>query len=259
MRWTLIVVLAFASVAAAQQPPSRTPPPPGVDISAKDGDRILVDDDARIQIVRRRQATLRTIYSKKEQLLIVLVDDSKAGEFPDGQVDWAFNFYEVEGAWPLGQRWESLTMMFQYQGDSTRRTGFAFETPRGLVQLVPRPASRLRPDPRAGAVLFHGGSSGSPRRGLSFAEAETVQLHDFVAQQSVRRDRQHADGAGWFRSWYRHGDWRNSTGRNSAPPKLPNAPPPIAASRRNYPDGAAANQDSRRLRARISQRVTATA
>ena len=82
MRWTLIVVLAFVSAAAAQQPSTRTPPAPGVDIFAKDGDRITVEDDARIHVVRRRQATLRTIYSQKERLLIVLLDYSKPGAFP---------------------------------------------------------------------------------------------------------------------------------------------------------------------------------
>jgi hypothetical protein len=49
-----------------------------------------VEDDARVQIIRRRQATIRTIYSQREQLLIVLADYSKPGEFPDGQVDWAY-------------------------------------------------------------------------------------------------------------------------------------------------------------------------
>ena len=117
MRWTLMLVLAFASVAAAQQPPSLTAAAAGRRHLGRDGDRIIVDDDARIQIVRRRQATLRTIYSKADQLLIVLVDYSKPGEFPDGQVDWAFNFYQVEGPWPLGQRWEGLTVMYQYEGD----------------------------------------------------------------------------------------------------------------------------------------------
>src|SRR5687768_8498307 len=134
MRWTLIIVLAFASVAAAQQPLRKTPPAPGVDIAARDGDRIFIDDDARIQIVRRRQATIRSLYSQTERLLIVLVDFSKPGAFPDGMVDWAFNFYQVEGTWPLGQRWEALTTMYQYQGDSLRPRGFALETPQGLVQ-----------------------------------------------------------------------------------------------------------------------------
>lgn len=177
MRWTLIVILAFVSAASAQQPRSGTPPP-GFDISAKDGDRILVDDDARIQIVRRRQATVRTIFIQEERLLIVLVDYSKPGEFPDGMVDWAFNFYQVEGIWPLGPRWEALTAMFQYEGDQSRPSGLAFETSRGLVQLVPRRQEASIPDTRAVAVLSHSGSSGNPRRGVSFAEAETVQLAD---------------------------------------------------------------------------------
>ncbi len=172
MRWTLVAVMTCVSVGAAQQAP-----PPGVDISAKDGDRIIVDDDARIQIVRRRQATIRTIYSQEEQLLIVLVDYSKPGEFPDGQVDWAFNFYQVDGAWPLGQRWEGLTTMFQYEGEPPLARGLAFETPRGLVQLVPNGRDLPKPGSSLLAVLtFRGSSSG--RRGVSFAEAEVHQLTD---------------------------------------------------------------------------------
>ena len=180
MRWTLIIVLAFASVAAAQPPQPRTPPPPGVDIAAKDGDRIIVDDDARIQIVRRRQATIRTIFSAKEQLLIVLVDYAKPGEFPDGIVDWAFNFYQVDGTWPLSQRWEALTAMYQYQGGAARPSGIAFETPRGLVQLLQSRPEVPNLEPSAFAVLSYRGSSNGPRRGVSFAEAETIQLHDFA-------------------------------------------------------------------------------
>jgi hypothetical protein len=184
MRWSLIVVLAFASVAAAQQPPTRTPPPPGVDISAKDGDRILIEDDARIQVLRRRQATIRTIYSQTERLLIVLVDFSKPGEFPDGQVDWAYNFYQVEGDWPLGPRWDALTALFQMEGDLGRPGGLAFQTPQGLVHLVPKGRDVAPLDPAALAVLTHGGSSGSPRRGVSFEQAETMQLDDFVRSKA---------------------------------------------------------------------------
>lgn len=186
MRWTLIIVLAFASVAAAQPPQPRTPPPPGVDISAKDGDRIIVDDDARIQIVRRRQATIRTLFSAKEQLLIVLVDYAKPGEFPDGIVDWAFNFYQVEGTWPLSQRWEALTAIYQYQGEASRPRGFAVETPQGLVQLVQGRQEVPASVPPALAVLSYGGSSNGPRHRLSFAEAEKIQLHDFARSKASR-------------------------------------------------------------------------
>jgi TonB family protein len=178
MRWTLIIVLAFVSAAAAQQLPLRPPPPPGADISATDGDRIIVDDDARIQIVRRRQATLRTIFSKEHQLLIVLVDYSKPGEFPDGQVDWAFNFYNVDGEWPLEPRWEGLTAMYEYEGAPSSPRGFAFDTPQGLVQLVPNGRDLPKSDGSLLAVLTFRGAANAGRRGLSFAEAEALQLTD---------------------------------------------------------------------------------
>ena len=184
MRWALTIVLAFASVAAAQQPPPRTPPPVGVDISARDGDRIIVDDDARIQIVRRRQASVRTIFSEENRLLIVLVDYSKPGEFPDGQGDWAFNFYDVEGTWPLGPRWEALTNIFQYEGDPPAPRGLALETAEGLVQLLPFRRELPAMDRPAAAVLSFRGSSSGARRGLSFAETEVLQLDDYARSKA---------------------------------------------------------------------------
>jgi hypothetical protein len=225
MRWTLIIVLAFASVAAAQQPPTRTPPPPGVDISAKDGDRILIEDDARIQVLRRRQATLRTIYSQTERLLIVLVDFSKPGEFPDGMVDWAFNFYQVEGAWPLGPRWDALTALFQMEGDLARPGGLAFQTPRGLVHLIPRGRDVAQLDRGALAILTHGGSSGSPRRGVSFEQAETMQLHDFVrskASGATVSTTMPPDGSRVTGTAVVRGD---ILGPNSTPQRMPNIAP----------------------------------
>ena len=182
MRWTLLIVLAFASIASAQQP--RTPPPPGVDISANDGDRILVDDDARIEIIRRRQATIRTIYSRTERVLIVLVDYTKPGAFPDGIVDWAFNFYDVEGTWPLGPRWEALTGIFQFQAESSRQTGLAIETPRGLVRLVTKGHQETLVPSADFAVLTYRGAANGPRHNLSFAEAEKMQLADFVRSKT---------------------------------------------------------------------------
>lgn len=180
LRWVPIIALAFVNIPSAQPLQTRTPPPPGVDISAKDGDRILIDDDARIQIVRRRQATIRTIFSAKEEVLIVLVDYAKPGAFPDGMVDSAFNFYQIKGAWPLGPRWESLTAIYQYHGESSRQNGLAIETPRGLVRLVPRGREASEVDPSTFAVLTYSGAANGPRHNVSFAEAEKMQLNDFV-------------------------------------------------------------------------------
>jgi TonB family protein len=130
MRWTLTIVLAFASVAAAQQPSSRTPPPPGVDISARDGDRIVVDDDARIQ------------------------------------------------------SWEALTTLFQYEGEAPLSRGLGLTTPQGLVQLSPSRLDAHKPDPSATTVLTFRGSSSTGRRGLSFAEAETLQFQDYARSRA---------------------------------------------------------------------------
>jgi hypothetical protein len=137
-------------------------------------------------VVRRRQATIRTIYSQKEQLLIVLVDHSRPGAFPDGQVDWAFNFYHVEGAWPLGPRWEALTTMFQFEGDPPFPTGYALTTPQGLVHLSPRISGLQTPDPAAIAVLRFRGSSTGHNRGWSFAVAEQQQLAEAASVGSLR-------------------------------------------------------------------------
>ena len=165
----VVTAMFIAAPAAAQQ-----------DIIARDGDRIIVDEDARVEIVRRRQATVRTIFNQQQRLLIVLVDYVRPGEFPDGTVDWAFNFYDVEGDWPLGERWEALTTLLQYDGTPPLPRGLALETPQGLVQLLPsRPTLPPTPAPSARAVLSFRGASTGGRQGLSFAEAETLQLQDY--------------------------------------------------------------------------------
>jgi hypothetical protein len=183
MRWVLIALVAWVGMANAQQPTPRTPPPPGVEIPARDGDRIIVDDDARIQIVRRRQGTVRTIFNQEQRLLIVLVDYVKPGEFPDGLVDEAMNFFEVEGDWPLGARWEMLTTMFRYEGDPPSRS-YGISTPQGLVQLSPSRPEALQPEPAATAVLWFRGSSVSLQRRMSFAEAEKALLAEAAKRRS---------------------------------------------------------------------------
>lgn len=184
MRWSFILVMAFVCVSTAQQPSPRTPPPPGTDIHARDGDRIIIDDDARIQIVRRRQATVRTIFSPEERLLIVLIDYSKPGEFPDGEVDWAYNFYNVEGSWPLPARWEALTHTFQYDGDPSTPRAFAFTTPQGAVELRPARQDVTERDSSAFAVLSFKGASGSMRQGMSLTEVEALQFDDYARSKA---------------------------------------------------------------------------
>jgi TonB family protein len=227
MRTNLIAALGAIAALSATVPATAQQ-----DIIARDGDRIIVDEDARIQIVRRRQAAVRTIFNQEQRLLIVLLDYSKPGEFPDGQVDWAFNFHEVEGNWPLGERWEAMTNVLQYEGDSPLPRGLALETPQGLVRLLPGGQVMSRPDPSALALLsFHGSSSGG-RQGLSFAEAETLQLQDYSRSKAsgatvstLMGDSSSASGTG---AAPLTGGIRGPSG---APRKLRNVAP-------NYPEAA---------------------
>lgn len=118
--------------------------------------------------------------------MIVLADYAKPGQFPDGDVDSTFNFYELEGDWPLAPRWEALTTLFQYEGDPQFPTGYALATPQGVVHLSPgRPGVRI-PDPTAIAVLWFRGSSIGHGRSLSFAEAEKLSLADAARREKAR-------------------------------------------------------------------------
>ena len=192
----LIALLAATSGVTAQQPsPVRPPAPPGQDIVVRDGDRVIIEDDARIQIVRRRAATVRTIFNSAERWLVMLVDYANPGEFPDGNVDVAYRYTEVHGEWPVGERWEGLTTLEEYHHGASPAPGrgIGVVTPSGLIQLIPSagPAD-LRPalEERAAAVLTFrgGGSSGigrTPPVGFDQAEREHVaQIANNVALRS---------------------------------------------------------------------------
>ena len=181
----LIVLLAAPSVAAQQPAPARPPAPPGQDIVARDGDRIVVEDDARIEIVRRRAATVRTVFNSAERWLIVLVDYAQPGQFPDGNVDIAYRYTDLGGAWPMGERWEGLTTVEEYFpviAFAPVSRGIGVVTPAGVVQLLPPAAAPdMAPvvDSRASAVLTFRGASTSgigrkPPVGFDQAEREQI-------------------------------------------------------------------------------------
>jgi hypothetical protein len=165
---------------------TRKPLPAGQEISARDGDRIIVDDDARLEIVRQRQATVRAIFDREQRTLIMLADYARPGEFPDGEVDAAFNFYELEGDWPLPPRWEALATLLQFEGDPESRRGYMLVTQQGLVHLAPGRLQTEKPEPSAAAVLWYRGSTGSMQRRMSFAEAEKIQVAEAAKRQQQR-------------------------------------------------------------------------
>lgn len=193
MRLTPIVVALMAGtpLVAAQRPISRPPAPAGQEMIAQDGDRVIIEDDARVQIVRRRQAMVRTVYNETDHSLMVLFDYApRSGDTPDGRVDMATTYSNVSGSWPLGERWEGFVTVDEYYGNTPSPRGIGLRTAQGLVQLVATvgpPDFHPEPDPSAAAVLTFRGFSGGANGGrLSFDQAEQQQQR--LAGASVRRD-----------------------------------------------------------------------
>jgi TonB family protein len=199
------VLLLTAPQLAAAERQTRPPVPVGQDIVAKDGDRVILEENARVQIVRRRAATVRAIFDQAQRLLIVLVDYAPApGAMPDGGVDRMVSYFEVDGTWPLGERWEGATTVEEYStAGGPYARGFGLTTPAGVVQLVPEssPFEPLPRDPSAVAVLSFRGSTGGGSRipALSFDQAEQEQL----AQAAGRTDMRGGSpgGVGGFTTW----------------------------------------------------------
>jgi len=193
------LLLAASQAPNAQRSQNRTPMPGGQDIIARDGDRIIVEEDARLQIVRRRSAMVRTIFHQTERLLILLIDyPPKPGEAPDGSVDSMLSYFDVSGDWPLGERWEGFTTIEEYTAAfGPSGAGLGLTTPAGVVQVrsdlgIAEPEGR---DASVIAVMSYRGSSGTGGRipAVSFDQAEQEQLAQ-AANQS-------GSGAVDFSSW----------------------------------------------------------
>jgi len=165
------------------------PPSPGQRIEAKDGDTVIVRNGARVRLVRRSEGTVRIVYNAANRWIAIIYDlvDPYGGP-PDGKVDGSFRFDDVDGVWPLGERWQGSAVIEEYQmTQGMLRVGMGITTDGGLFQLFSGP--RGAPggdgvsfeDPRAAAVLHYrsGGGGGMPK--MSFDEAE-----QFVAQQAAR-------------------------------------------------------------------------
>ena len=100
-----------------------------------------------------------------------------------------------KGDWPLGERWEALTTLLQYDGTPPLPRGLALETPQGLVQLWPsRPTLPPASAPSALAVLSFRGSSSRRASRFVVRGSGSAPVTGLFPQQSVRSDRKHADG-----------------------------------------------------------------
>lgn len=173
----LVPPFALASPGAQiPRPATQAPPPAGQRIVARDGDTVLIEDDARVRIVRRHEAKVRVIFNSAQRWLVVLAD-FVAPNGSDGRVDIHYTFNNLVGEWPFEARWEGAATIEEYSSSGEiGRPSFAIAMPQGLVQLMGQPGSSWLQDPNAAAVLtFRGSGQGSDGRS-SFDEAEQRQV-----------------------------------------------------------------------------------
>jgi TonB family protein len=171
-----VVVMALVETASAQPPrPVRQPErplPEGTEIDARDGDRIIVEGDARVRVITRHRGFIRAIYSSEQHWLILMIDSSSPNMGgPDGMPDLSLTYNGLEGDWPFGERWEGYATVDQYTSPSPYRpSGVGIATPEGLVQIFPytpvpfnASAPNIFRDASARAMLTHRGlSTGNP-------------------------------------------------------------------------------------------------
>jgi TonB family protein len=172
-----MTALVLTALMAVQLP---APPAGSQTIRAKDGDVILVENDDKVRVVRRRHANVRIIHNAEQRWVLVLADWLSGSSGGDGRVDYSFDFREMTGDWPLGARWEGATFLDQYDlAGSAPNQGIGITTSAGLIQLLSSfPAGRTLTTDRtfaeaaAVAVLTFRGSGGSMTSRDSFDVAE---------------------------------------------------------------------------------------
>src|SRR5262245_13916451 len=182
---TLLAAAPFAMMAAlaGQVPrfgPKEPPPPSGQRIEAKDGDTIVLRGAARVRIVHRSEGVVRALYNADQRWIILIVDyvDPQKGA-PDGQVDGTYRFDGVEGAWPLGERWEGSAFIDDYSMYQGGTFGMGLTTSAGLVQFMSSMTSPWFADGRAVGTISYKGSGTSNSMGpQSFAAAEQRAVAD---------------------------------------------------------------------------------
>jgi TonB family protein len=167
-----IALLTFALAAAPVSAQLRKP------IQAQPGDLILVDGNAAVRIVRRNEAQIRAIHNPEKRTLVIIADYAVDGAQPDGRVDVILTFNDIDGEWPLGERWDGRATLDEYSfASGPSDVGFGLTTPTGLIQALSGPASArdaglFRDAAAIATVRFMGsGRRGGTRDSFDQAEA----------------------------------------------------------------------------------------
>jgi len=177
-RWVIALFLAVpaASERAMAQPVDqrRGPLPPGSTIDARDGDTVLIDDDARVRVIRRRHARVRAVYDPTQRWLILLARYQPRNGITTDSTD-AFIFDDVEGDWTLETRWEGDSTVDVYAlAGQAGYAGVGFQTPSGTVQLFSRERQQMFKEPAAVVLVYRGSSSRTARGSFDEVERLTV-------------------------------------------------------------------------------------
>ena len=161
--------------------PRTDPVPAGQRVQAQDGDVVVVENDARVKIIHRREATVRAIYNSAQHWLVLLVDFASPGNPADGRVDWTYTYNDLIGNWPLGDRWEGAVILEDYSmAGGGAPSGLGIVSPQGLVQFVNSATPSPFLDPGAAAVLRSRRAGHSSAGRTSFDQEEGRQVQDAI-------------------------------------------------------------------------------
>jgi hypothetical protein len=170
----VVAGLSWVADAGAGQrggPPAREPLPQGQRLDARDGDVVTVEDDARVRLVRRRQAVVRAVFNPTERSVTLLIDHASPGG-ADGRVDRRFWYSGLSGQWPLPDRWEGTAVVEEYQAIGQPTQGLGLLLPKGLIQILGPMSLEMFKDAGAIAVVIYQEAKSGTVGGVDFDEAE---------------------------------------------------------------------------------------
>src|SRR5262245_26839208 len=141
---TLFLAVAANGPLAAQPVDQRTGPlPAGSTMSAHDGDTVLIEDDARVRLIRRRRARVRVVFDPTQRWLILLARYQPHNGITTDGID-SYTFRDLEGDWTLETRWEGDSTLDVYAlAGQAGYAGVGFQTPSGTVQLFVRERQQM--------------------------------------------------------------------------------------------------------------------
>jgi TonB family protein len=184
------LVMSMAPTVSAQRPTS--PLPSGNRIVVQDGDVVVVENDARIRIVRRREGKVRAVFNAAERWLLLLVDQATPAGSADGHVDFVHHYRDVVGDWPFEARWEGVVTIEEYSMAARGGGALGIATSQGLVQLL-QPQQEFR-DANAVSILSYQRSATSVVD-IPFDEAERWYVAELRRDDGVMRSPPGASGS----------------------------------------------------------------